>query len=139
MRLHILEFQADIGLLPGKSAEPKRKRGRSHSIFDEKVTTPQGLLDCFPEEVAAAKRLGRPVNKCYTLSLGDDRVYCLMYYTYDGLAAMLYVERGGVFLAAWCEREMETALRPHTLWINGTESDLLAFLRRAMMIAHGGK
>lgn len=139
LRLHMLEFQADIGLLPGKSAEPKRKRAKARSIFDEKTATPKGLLDCFPEEVAAARRLGRPVNKCHALDLGAYRVYCLMYYTYDGLCAMLYVEQEGEFLAAWCEREMETVLKPHAVWINGNESSLLAFLRHAMLIAHGGK
>jgi hypothetical protein len=137
LRLHMLEFQVDIGLAPGRAAEPRRKRAKARSIYDERAATPKGLLECFPEETAAMRRMGKAVNRCQVLALPPYRVFCLPYYYYDGLCSMLYVEREGEFLAAWCEREMENALKPHPVLVNGSEADFQTFLRNAMLATHG--
>ena len=136
LRLHMLEFQVDIGLAPGDAAGTRRKRARARSIYDERTATPQGLLECFPEETAAMRRMGKALNRCHVLALPPYRVYCLPYYTYDGLCSMLYVEEEGEFLAAWCERETGNALKPHPVLVNGTEADFQTFLRNVMLATH---
>jgi hypothetical protein len=130
LRLRMLEFRVDIGLMPGRAGE---SRGQGRSIYDEKAATPKGLLACFPEEVNAMRRLARPVNRCFALALPPYQVFCLPYYYYDGLCALLFVEWNGEFIAAWCEREMVNALAPHPVLVNGTEAELQAFLRHVML------
>ena len=138
LRLHLLEFEAEIGLAFRKSERAAEPGPRS--IQDETTATPKGLLESFTEEVAAMGRFGKAVNRCHTVSLPPYRAYCLSHYSYDGLCAMLFVEQeAGGFMAAWTEREIGDRLAAHPVLVHGSEADLRAFLRHAMLTATGSR
>ena len=137
LRLHLLEFEAEIGLTFRKS-DRSGEPGRVRSIQDETTSTPKGLLEGFADEVAAMRRFGKAVNRCNTISLPPYRAYCLSHYSYDGLCAMLFVEQEeGGFMAAWSERETDNLLAAHPVLVHGGEADLRAFLKHAMLATHG--
>ena len=135
LRLRMLELHAEIGLFPGESPEPRKGRNKRRGIYDEQGPTPEGLSDCFPGELAALRGLGKPADRAYAIELDPYRIFCLPFYYYDGLYALLYVEEQGAFLAAWCEQEMENPLAPHDVIVNGSEEDFQAFLRHASLAA----
>jgi hypothetical protein len=138
LRLHMLEFEVEIGLTFKGSPEARHRKERARTIQGESDTTPVGLLENFADEVAAMRRFGKAVNRCHAMGIPPFRLYCLSHYSYDGLCAMLYVERDdGGFRAAWCEREMENRLAPHPVLIQGGESNFDAFLRHSSVAAHG--
>jgi hypothetical protein len=133
----LLEFEAEIGLT-FRNSDGTAEPGRARSIQDETTSTPKGLLDSFAEEVAAMRRFGKAVNRCNTISLPPYRAYCLSHYGYDGLCAMLFVEReNNGFMAAWSERETDNRLATHPVLVHGSETDLRTFLRHVMLATHG--
>ena len=138
LRLHMLEFEAEIGLT-FKSAEAIGPgMNRRHSIRDNTADTPKALLDSFPEEIGLMRRLGKAVDRCHMIPLPPYRAYCLAHYNYDGLCGMLLVEReSGGFLASWSERETDNRLGPHPVLVHGTEADLQALLLHAMNASRG--
>lgn len=137
--LRLLEFEAEIRLLPaGQERQPKRGRG-TRSIYDGKSPTPEGMSRRFPEDLAAMRRMGRPTNRCYTLDFGPYRLHCLPFYYYDGFHAMMYVEKDGQFVAAWSEWEVERPPHPHHVTVARSEDDLGAFLDRALPEARGAR
>jgi hypothetical protein len=138
LRLHLLEFEAEIGVVFRDPGEMRAGQGRGPSIRDAGAATPKGLLESFADEVAAMRRYGKAVNRCHTIALPPYRAYCLSHYNYDGLCAMLFVEQeSNGFMAAWSEREVENRLAPHTVLVHGTEAGLHAFLRHAMLATQG--
>ena len=137
LRLHLLEFEAEIGLAFRKS-NASTEPGRPRSIQDETTSTPKGLLDAFADEVAAMRRFGKAVHRCNMIALPPYRTYCLSHYSYDGLCAMLFVEQEeGSFMAAWSERETDNRLAVHPVLVHGSDADLRAFLKHAMLTTQG--
>jgi hypothetical protein len=131
--LHLLEFEAEIGLT-FRNSDGMAEPGRARSIQDETTSTPKGLLESFAEEVAAMRRFGKAVNRCNTILIPPYRTYCLSHYSYDGLCAMLFVEQeNSSFVAAWSERETDNRLATHPVLVHGSEADLRAFLRHSML------
>ena len=137
LRLRMLEFHAEIGVFRGESPEPRKGRSKRRGIYEEQAPTPEGLSDCFPGEMNALRGLGKSADRAYAIDLDPYRVFCLPFYYYDGLYALLYVERKGAFLAAWCEREVDNPLAPHEVIVDGNAEDFQAFLRHASLAAQG--
>jgi hypothetical protein len=131
LRARLHQVEVGIGMLAEPDAVGAGDRFRGAKLLPADSAVPAAFRALFPDDLGELGRLGKSATRCHAAALGAYRVFCLPYFTFDGFNALLAVEEGGEFLAAWKDLEAHQALYPREIHVRGPASALERFLARA--------
>lgn len=132
LRALLNRLETRIGLFPESDGTHGHGRFHAPALLPATGAVPGGMRRIFPDELAALERIGKPADRCHSREVASLVVYCLPFYYYDGFNAVLYVERGGEFFAAWKLQEVNGESSPSEIQARSGSEDIQQALREAL-------
>lgn len=132
LRALLNRLEARIGLFPESDGTHGHGRFHAPALLPANGAVPAGMRSIFQDELAALERIGKSADRCHSREVASLVVHCLPYYYYDGFNAVLYVERGGEFFAAWKLEEVKGEGSPSEMQARGGSGDIPRALREAL-------
>jgi hypothetical protein len=130
LQARLIALETRVGLFTEEESFASDSRFNHPVIVATPHPLPPGMAQVFAVELAELARLGRPADVCHAEALGPYRVCCTAYFHYDGLKALVYVEREGRFIAAWKDEEVLQPDSPRHFVAGALDDEIEDFLRQ---------